>query len=284
MNMSKETFKESIFIIIGVIITAIGVEYFYAPNNIAAGGISGLAIILNSYIPKLGIGIISLGLNIIIFALGYIILGKEFGLKSIITGLGFSVVIWIIETFLNPFAITEDLMLATIFGTIISAFGIALVFNNNSSTGGTDIIAKILNKYTHINLGISLLIVDMFITILCIIRFGLNIGLYALLGILILGILIDKFIDGFNSCKETFIISEKCNDISKYIMNDLQRGCTYLNGKGAYTNKDLKIIYTILERNEFIKLRSYIKNVDSKAFIIVRQSHEIIGEGFKKLE
>ena len=168
--MSKETFQESIFIIIGVIITAIGVEYFYAPNNIAAGGISGLAIILNSYFPYFGIGVISFVLNTIIFALGYIILGKEFGLKSIITGLGFSVVIWIIERFLNPFAITEDLMLATIFGTVISAFGIALVFNNNSSTGGTDIIAKILNKYAHINLGMSLLIVDLFITILCIIR------------------------------------------------------------------------------------------------------------------
>lgn len=282
--MSKDTFKEIIFIIIGVIITAIGVEYFYAPNNIAAGGISGLAIVLNSYMPNFGIGAISLVLNIIIFTIGYIILGKEFGLKSIITGIGFSVVIWIIESFFEPFAITDDLMLATIFGTVISAFGIALVFNNNSSTGGTDIIAKILNKYIHINLGMSLLIVDMFITVLCIIRFGLNIGMYALLSIFILGILIDKFIDGFNSCKDVFIISEKNAEISYYIMNELQRGCTYLQGKGAYTDKDFKIIYAILGRNEFIKLKLYIKSVDSKAFITVRESHEIIGEGFKKLE
>lgn len=282
--MDKSKLKESILIILGVIITAIGVEYFYAPNNIAAGGISGLAIIINSYIPSLGIGLITFIANSIIFVLGYLVLGKEFGLKSIITGLGFSAAIWVIERFFSPYALTSDLMLASIFGTVISAFGIALVFNNNSSTGGTDILAKILNKYTHINLGMSLLIVDIIITVLCIFKFGLNIGLYAILSSFLLGIAIDKFIDGFNSCKEVFVISEKNREISDYILNNLERGCTYLQGKGAYTDSELKIVYAILERAQFIKLKNYIREIDSDAFVVVRESHEVIGEGFGKFE
>ena len=282
--MSKEIIKEYLLITFGIILVAISVEYFFSPNNLAAGGVTGLAIVLNNLIPQLGIGTITLVVNILLFVVAFILIGGNFGGKTIYASLGLSVVMWIIERFFSPFAITSDLVIATVFGTIISAFGMAVVFNNNASTGGTDILAKILNKFFHINIGKALLIVDILITFAAALVFGLDIGFYAMLSVIILGITVDRFIDGFNTSKEIIIISQKVDDIGEYILNDLNRGCTYLNGIGAYSNRNIKVIYTILSRSEFIKLKTFIKEIDKKAFISVRESYEILGEGFREME
>lgn len=279
-----KSFKEYILIAFGIILVAISVQYFFAPNNLAAGGVTGLAIVIRSFIPSINLGLITLVLDVILFTVSYIILGKEFGQRTVITGVFFSATLWFIGEFLSPVAITNDLIIASIFGAVISAFGMALIFNNNSTTGGSDIVAKIINKYTNINIGLSLLIVDILITILGVFRFGLDTGFYAILSVIMLGLAIDRFIDGFNSRKEIFIISDNNKKISKYILEELSRGCTYINGTGVYTNNEVKIIYTIIERNEFIKLKKFIQNNDFKAFISVRQSYEVIGEGFKEME
>ena len=211
--MKKNKIKEYLLIIFGIILVAISIEYFFAPNDIAGGGVTGLAIIINKLIPKLSISLITLVVNIVLFIVSFIILGGNFGKRSVVTSIGLSVVMWIIEGFLNPMAITSDLMMATIFGTLISAFGMAIVFNNNSSTGGTDILAKIMNKYLHINIGTSLLIIDIIITLFAASVFGVDSGLYAMLSVIILGITIDRFIDGFNSSKELIIMSSKVKEI-----------------------------------------------------------------------
>ena len=282
--MDKKIIKEYLLITFGVILVAISVEYFFAPNNLAAGGVTGLAIVLNSIFPSLSIGTITLVVNLILFVVAFLVIGGNFGAKTIFASVGLSIIMWIIEKFFTPFAITNDLIIATIFGTIISAFGIAIVFNNNSSTGGTDILAKILNKFFHINIGTSLLIVDFIITFAAAIVFGLDIGFYSMLSVIILGIAVDRFIDGFNTSKEVIIISDKVDEISKYILKELYRGCTYLKGQGAYTGKDMKVIYAVLGRNDFIKLKAFIKEIDSNAFISVRESYEVLGEGFNKME
>lgn len=282
--MDRKNFKEYLLITFGIVLVALSVEYFFAPNNLAAGGVTGLAIVMNNLIPSLSVGSITLVVNLALFIVAFWLIGGNFGGKTIFASLGLSVVMWIIEKFLNPVAITEDLFIATIFGTLISAFGMAVVFDNNASTGGTDILAKILNKFFHINIGKSLLIVDILITFAGALVFGLDTGFYAMLSVIILGITVDRFIDGFNSSKEITIISEKYKEISNYILNDLSRGCTYLHGEGVYSGKDIKIIYSVISRNEFIKLKEFIKEVDSKAFITVRESYEVLGEGFMKIE
>lgn len=282
--MDRKNFKEYLLITFGIVLVALSVEYFFAPNNLAAGGVTGLAIVINYLIPSLSVGSITLVVNLALFIVAFWLIGGNFGGKTIFASLGLSVVMWIIEKFLNPVAITEDLFIATVFGTLISAFGMAVVFNNNASTGGTDILAKILNKFFHINIGKSLLIVDILITFAGALVFGLDTGFYAMLSVIILGITVDRFIDGFNSSKEITIISEKYKEISNYILNDLSRGCTYLHGEGVYSGKDIKIIYSVISRNEFIKLKEFIKEVDSKAFITVRESYEVLGEGFMKIE
>ena len=160
----------------------------------------------------------------------------------------------------------------------------AIVFNNNASTGGTDILAKILNKFSHIDIGKALLIIDLFITLMAAITFGLDLGFYSMLSVIGLGITIDRIIDGFNTKKEILIMSPKVNEISNFILKELTRGCTYLKGVGAYTKKDINVIYTVLERKEFIKLKLFIKEIDPNAFISVREAYEVMGEGFMKIE
>lgn len=281
--MNSKIMKEYGLITFGIILVALSVEYFFAPNNLAAGGVTGLAIVVNNLIPSLSVGGLTLGINIVLFIVAFGAIGGNFGGKTIFASLGMSVIMWIIERFFSPFAITNDLIIATVFGTLISAFGMAIVFNCNASTGGTDILAKILNKFFHIEIGKALLIVDIIITFAAAMVFGLDIGFYAMLSVIILGIAVDKFIDGFNTSREIMIISKKSDEISKFILDDLSRGCTYLKGVGAYSQKEIKIIYSVLSRSEFIKLKSFIKEIDKEAFITVRESYEVLGEGFTEI-
>ena len=277
--MKRESIKEFALITIGIFLVAISVVYFFEPNNIAAGGITGLAIVINHYIPFISIGPLVLMMDAILFIVALIVLGAKFGAKTIYSSFLLSTSMWIMQTFI-PINITNDLILATIFGTLISAVGMAMVFNANASTGGTDIIAKILNKFFHIEIGKSLLIVDFLVTLLGAVTFGINIGLYGLLAVIINGVVIDNIIAGFKTKSEITIISEKNKEISKFILDDLERGCTFIKGIGGFTRKDTSILYTVLDRNEFIKLKNKIKEIDKNAFITVGEVHEVMGEGF----
>ena len=276
--MKRESIKEFALITIGIFLVAISVVYFFEPNNIAAGGITGLAIVINHYIPFISIGPLVLMMDAILFIVALIVLGARFGAKTIYSSFLLSTSMWIMQTFI-PINITNDLILATIFGTLISAVGMAIVFNANASTGGTDIIAKILNKFFHIEIGKSLLIVDFLVTLLGAVTFGINIGLYGLLAVIINGVVIDNIIAGFKTKSEITIISEKNKEISKFILDDLERGCTFIKGIGGFTGKDTSILYTVLDRNEFIKLKNKIKEIDKNAFITVGEVHEVMGVG-----
>ncbi|MBW6411441.1 YitT family protein [Clostridium weizhouense] len=276
--------KEYGIITIGIILVALATEYFFIPNNLAGGGITGVGIIIKEFFPNLSVGGVTFVLNAILLVLAFMFISGDFGLKTIYASLGLSIIMWFIEKFFNPLAITTDLIIATIFGTLISAFGMALVFNENSSTGGTDILAKILNKFFHIDIGKSLLIVDFIITFVAALVFTIDIGFYSMLSVLILGTVIDKFIEGFNICKQVVIISEKNEEISKYIMDVLERGCTFLKGIGGFSGNNTTVLYAVLSRNQFIKLKKFIKSIDSRAFISVGEVHEVLGEGFKDIQ
>lgn len=281
--MKRESIKEFALITMGIFLVAVSVVYFFEPNNIAAGGITGLAIVINHYIPFISIGPLVLMMDAILFIVALIVLGAKFGAKTIYSSFLLSTSMWLMQTFI-PINITNDLILATIFGTLISAVGMAIVFNANASTGGTDIIAKILNKFFHIEIGKSLLIVDFLVTLLGAVTFGINIGLYGLLAVIINGVVIDNIIAGFKTKSEITIISEKNKEISKFILDDLERGCTFIKGIGGFTKKDTSILYTVLDRNEFIKLKNKIKEIDKNAFITVGEVHEVMGEGFMGID
>lgn len=274
-----EKIKEYLLTTLGVALTAIALEYFFFPNNIASGGVSGIALVINNFI-NIDISIIVFILNILLFILAFFVLGKSFGSKSLYATIMLSVVMWIIERFFTPQVLTDDLFLSSFFGSVILAMGAAIVFNQGASTGGTSIIAAILNKFANIGIGSGLLITDSIFTIFAIGAFGIDKGLFGFFSIILIGILVDKFIDGFNTCKQVFIITKNPRPLVKYINNDIDRGCTILSGEGGYTGTEVKVIYTVLNRKQFITLKKFIKENDSEAFITVNESNEVLGKGF----
>ncbi|MDF2672106.1 MAG: YitT family protein [Clostridiales bacterium] len=279
----KKKLKEYVLITIGMTMVAIGIYYFLVPSNLATGGVSGLAIIIGNFLPQIPIGLLMLIFNIILFIIGFLIIGPSFGLKTIYASLGLSGMIWIFQRFF-PISrpITNDLMIELLFGVGISGLGMAIVFNQNASTGGTDIIAKIINKFIHVDMGKSLLMADFLISLAAGLTFGAQAGMYALLGVVLNGFVIDSFINGFNVSKQVTIISSKGLEIKEFIINKLERGVTLYDAKGAYSGESKEVLITIMSRREFIKLRNYIKEIDRRAFITVSDVHEVLGEGFKE--
>lgn len=277
----KET-KDFVFITIGIILVAAGMHYFLIPNDLAAGGVSGLGIVLNYYL-GISVGLLMIIMNIILLVIAFIVIGTDFGGKTIYASVGLSGAVWILEK-VSPVkkSITGDLMLELIFGILISGVGMAMVFYQNASTGGTDIIAKILNKFFHINLGMALLFSDFFITLLAGVTFGLKIGMYAVLGVIINSYVIDSAIEGLNICKEVIVISPKSKEIKRFIIEELERGATIYKAEGAYTNETREVITTVVDRRQFVKLKIFIQNIDKEAFVTVKNVHETLGEGFEK--
>ncbi|MBU3206660.1 YitT family protein [Clostridium algidicarnis] len=278
----RERVKELIFISIGNLMVASGMYFFLMPNNLATGGVNGLGLIINYYLPKLPVGALMMMMNLILFIVGFLIIGKAFGAKTIYTSLELSGMIWIMEK-LWPLSgsLVNDMIIELIFGILMTGIGMGIIFYQNASTGGTDIIAKIINKIFNINMGVALLISDFTITLMAGVTFGLRIGMYALLGVIINSFVIDSVIEGFNICKEVVVISSSGDKVKKYIMDELERGITIYSANGGYTEETKEVITTVLDRREVIKLNKYIKGIDKDAFIIVRSVHEAIGEGFK---
>lgn len=274
--------KEYGIITLGLVLVIISFEFFFFPNNIASGGVSGLALVIHDLI-GIESGTVMIICNIILFAIAFMFIGGSFGIKSIYAAFGLSFALSGIEKFFNPVALTDNLMLASIFGSSLLAMGTAIMFTQDASTGGTSIIAKLLNKYLHIDIGKSLLISDSIVILLAMYTFGIELGLFGLLSVYLTGTLIDKFIDGFNSCKQVTIFTDQKDLVVNYITKDVDRGCTVFKGTGGYTGKETDIILTILSRNQFIKLKQFMKENDPNAFITVSTTTEVLGQGFQSI-
>ncbi len=274
--------KEYGIITIGVALVIISLEFFFFPNKIASGGVSGLALAINS-IFGIDKGIMMIICNTILFILAFMFIGGNFGIKSTYAAFGLSFALSIIEKNYTIVAVTNNLMLASIFGSVLLALGTAIMLTQDATTGGTSITAKILNKYCNIDFGKALLISDSVVVLLAMYTFGTELALFGLLSIYLTGNLIDKFIDGFNLSKQVMVFTEQEKLVADYIIKDIDRGCTVFYGKGGYTGKHNCMILTILTRSQFIKLKKFIKNNDPDAFITVNETSEVLGKGFKSL-
>ena len=284
MKLSKkEMIKEYIMIAIGTFITCVGVYYFMVPQDIVTGGVSGLAIVIYNIIP-IPISLITLVLNMGLLIVGFMFLGKEFGVKTVYSTVLFSFFIYLMEKF-TPLegSLTDILWLDLVMAVIISSYGLSIVFNQNASTGGTDILARLFNKYFNMDLGTGLLLADLAVVTGAIFVFGLKTALVGIFGWFLAGLSINYFIDGFNVKKEVTIMSDKNEEIQEYILHSLKRGLTVYDAVGGYTGKAKKSIVTVLERNQYSKLKTELKEIDPHCFLIVRTVHEVMGEGFEKL-
>ena len=272
--------KEYTLISIGDFVTAAGVVSFLIPYNIAAGGASGLAIVLHGLV-NLPVGVWMYIINGALLGLSLLMVGVDFSFKTIYSTFLLSFLVDFLNRFVHfPVYNGGDLMLATIFGDIITAFGMSLAFSQNGSTGGTDIIAKFMNKFFSFPLGQGVLAADVSIGILAGFKFGLNIGMYSILAIVLNGLAIDFLMRGMEMSKQVTIVSEKSEEIATYIMEKLERGVTYVPSVGGYTGTNQKMIITIIRRREVSNLLHHIRKTDPKAFIVVGEVEKAYGEGF----
>lgn len=274
--------KSFLLINLGLVLTAAGIHFFKVPNNFATGGVSGLAIVIRHFSPGISVGPLMLAINIVLLAAGFALIGATFGSKTVYSSFALSGMVWVLDkVFPLSKPLTGDMMLELAFAIILPAVGSAIVFNQNASTGGTDIVAKVLNKLTSIDIGKALLLADFAITVAAGLVFGIRIGMYSLLGLIMKGFLIDIVIEGINVRKQVVVVSGNPEAVREYIIKNLHRGATIHTAVGAFTNEEKHIITTIVNRRQAIALRQYIREVDKQAFITITNTSEIIGKGFR---
>jgi uncharacterized membrane-anchored protein YitT (DUF2179 family) len=278
-------FYNFLLINLGILLVAIGVVVFKIPNEFATGGITGIAIILNKIDPNISVGMFMTIANIFLLLIALKFAGIEFEIKTIYATIVLSLVVWYLEKTLKMTKpLTDDPMLELFYAILFLAAGSAILFYQNASGGGTDIVAKLLNMKTHWHVGKTLLVVDLSISIFAIFIFGIKIGMYSVLGVIIKGFLIDAVIEGMHNSKQVVIISSKYEEIQKYIINVIRRGVTLYKAIGGNTNIERTVLNTIMSGQQAIKLRKYVMEIDDKAFIVVDNVNEIYGEGFKTIE
>ncbi len=276
---------------IGCLLVALGLDLFLIPNKVTAGGISGISTILY-YLLGLPVGMTMLAFNAVLFIVAFWVLGREFGQRSIVATIMLSVMIDGLLYLLPAMGfdpaivhqgVTRNLLLATIFGDILTGVGMAMVFMKNSSTGGTDILARILNKYTEIPVGRSLMIIDALVTLGAGFAFGAEMAMFAIIAIYVNTKAIDMLIQGMSMGKKFLIISRRSREIADAILFDMGRGATFLNGVGAYTGEDRPILLVVIRRRELPRLKKIVRSLDPDAFVMVSDVYEVLGEGFRRL-
>ncbi|WP_093107438.1 YitT family protein [Salimicrobium album] len=265
------------YVIIGSLFIALAFNLFLLPNNIASGGVAGISTITKDVFGWEP-GIVQWVLNILFFSMGLFILGKNFGIKSLVGTLILPFFVLITSDVVTP---TEDPLLGAIFGGMGIGLGLGIVFRGRASTGGVDLGAQVLHKFTKLPLGICIAILDGTIVFTSAIVFSVEEGLYALISLFITSRTIDLVQVGFNTSKNVMIISKKEMEVRRALLNDIDRGVTVLKGAGGYTEEDRPVIMCVVQQNEFMKLTRTIKEIDPGAFIVTMNATEVLGEGFK---
>lgn len=278
--MAAKELKRYALITVGIIIMCIALYFFLIPADLAVGGLSGLAMVVQAHFPNFPISGILLVMNIILLTISFIIIGKEFGASTIYSSLLMSGVFFVFEKlFPNP-GVSRDIIINLVYGIFIQGIGMAIVFFQNSSTGGTDIVAKIINHYTYIDIGKALFLSDCIIVLLAAITFGIEKGLYALLGILMNSFIIDGMIAKMSSKMNLMIMTSKVDEVNDYIIKKIDRGTTLFKAEGGFTEIDKYVINTVCNRKQYYEIKKFVTGVDDKAFITVTQLNDVVGNGF----
>lgn len=270
--------------ILGSLMMAVGVYFFKIPYGFSTGGVSGISTVLGKVIPFMTPATMMLIINVILLIVGFIFIGKGTGWKTVFCSLVFSLLTWIFELVIPLSApLTDQPLLELIYAILLTGVGSAILFNVNASSGGTDIIALILKKYTSLNVGNALLITDILIAASSFFVFGLKIGLFSLVGLFAKAFLVDGVIESLNICKSFMIITDKPDQIIDYIINDMKHSATTMGAEGAYTHDGKTVIITLCRRPEAARLKRRVREVDPNAFVIVQSTSEIVGKGFRSI-
>ncbi len=279
----RQKFESLIMMTMGSILLAVGVYFFKIPNGFATGGVTGIGTILAKLTP-ISPAVWIWGLNIFLLLVGFLLLGKENGIKTVYCSMLYSAITFFLEKIVPITApLSTEPFLELVYAMLLTSIGSAMIFNSGSSSGGTDIIALILKKYTSIDVGKALLVVDFLVAVSSFVVFDVRAGLYSVLGLFAKAFIVDAVIENLNTCKYFIVITTEREKVSEYIINTLHHGATVNTVTGEYTHDEKSMIHTVCKRMEAIKLRSKIKEIDPHAFIIVTTSSEIIGRGFRSV-
>lgn len=293
----KRTVLRWVLLTFGIVLMSCSVYFFQTPNDFTLGGIAGIAVIIHSFIPApvnefFTQGVIMAIINVALLIIGLIILGKQCTVRTIFCSLFYTGFIWLFE-YLNIVGLineavgragmrtlTDEPLLELVYAILLFGIGGAIVFNCGASSGGTDIIALILKKFTSLNVGMALMIIDMIIVLISFYTFDVDKGLFSVLGLFTKSFLLDGVIESLGKTKYITIITENYEIISDYILKVINHGYTMYEAEGGYTHKPKKVLVTVCKRNEALKLKMKIHEVDPSAFVIITDANEILGKGF----
>lgn len=278
MNSKKNSVREFFIITFGMMLVAAAVYFFMVPSNIVVGSISGLALVLSQLI-GIQLSVITFILNAVLLVVGFIFIGKEFGAKTIYTSMLLPVFLWIYEML---FPVTKSVTGNPVFDLVtyilIVALGQAMLFHVNASSGGIDIVAKIISKFTHMEIGKAVTAAGMVTAMTSIFVYDFSTLVVSILGTYANGVAVDYFIDGFNKRKRVCILSDNFQEIQDYIMKELNRGVTLYEAQGAYDKKKRTELVTILTQQEYKLLLNYLHMTQTNIFVTVSTVNEVVGQ------
>ncbi|QGG49345.1 YitT family protein [Heliorestis convoluta] len=283
MNIWKKRIKrwsyEITGIALGSFIFAFGLNYFIIANRLAEGGLTGVVLILH-YLFDWPVGLTYLLLNLPLFIAGWRFLGSDFAWKTLVGTVFVSLAIELTKHYQAP--MTEDLLLASLYGGGAVGLGLGIIFYLGGSTGGADVVARFINHYGGWPIGRGLLLVDTIVIVAVGIFFGLTVALYTLVAVFVATRVIDFVQEGAYSAKAATIISKKTKIIGEEVVSKMGRGATVFVGRGAYTAQEKDILYCVVSRSELVRLKALVYEVDPTAFMIISDVHEVFGEGFRR--
>ncbi len=275
--------RDLFLLLFGSVIYAVGICFFLDPNRISPGGVAGIAFVLSSFIP-LGIGVINFVINVPLFIVAWYRFRDKFVARTILVLIVSSAAMDFFNNSCSSFIpLTKDLTLSSLAGGAVMSIGLSLVYLGGGSTGGTDIVIKFLRqKYVHLKTGMLSFLLDCFIGSLSVVIFHeIELGLYAVLTLVVQGFVLDRMLYGSDEAKLVYIISDKHDEISKKLLEELEIGITFIKGEGAYTGTDKNVVLCAFRKQLYQQVRAVVKDIDPSAFVIVTSATEIFGEGFK---
>ena len=279
--LTADNLKKFLLVNLGVFLLTTGVYFFKLPNNFSTGGVSGISILLGNFVPISTASLMAV-INVALLVVGYIFIGREFGFWTTYCSLMYSLETWILEKaypMTAPF--TDQPLLELVFAMMLPGLGSALLFYCNASSGGTDIVAMILKKYTSISdIGKALFASDSVIALAACFLFGVETGMFSILGLFLKAFVVDSVIESINLCKFFSIVTSKPTEICDFIIKDLHHSSTVVDGEGAFSHQDKKVVLTAVRRGEAIRLRQRCKQIDPHCFMFITNTSEIIGKGF----
>ncbi len=284
IDFSWRSIRDYVLIIVGGLVQALALRTFLVPAQLVGGGISGFAQLLH-YLWGWPIGVVTLLGNIPLFILGWRYLGgPRFALRTILSVLSYTIFTDILIQFTGQAPITQDILLNTLYGGILLGVGLGLVYLGRGTSGGTDVLGRILNQRLGMSISLAYMITDSFAVLLAGFFFGWEKSLYGLIMIYLSGVAADMISQGTNVIREAMIITDETEKVVQAISGALGRGTTILSGRGGYTQKDRPVIFCVVTAGEVIRLKSIVQEADPDAFMVVGQANEALGEGFKPLK